>query len=208
MNNSFLRFGATAAMLTGILSILYAVFFLFVSRVSEVTGILVSWILLGVTGFFAAAAYVALYQRLKDHEPGFALYTMLFGAMSAFAMLQHGAFEAIGILRSGAVSAANGAPSQVDAAGLASFGVIGVVAFLWGWLILRTGVLPRTLGYIGILNSVLLIVLFLATVFSSQTVILLSGGLTSVIVGPVWWIWLGRALTGDKMAVSTQAARA
>ena len=60
MNNSFLRFGATAAILTGILSILYAVFFLFVSRVSEITGILASWIILGGTGFFAAAAYVAL----------------------------------------------------------------------------------------------------------------------------------------------------
>lgn len=208
MQDSFERFGSVSAILTGVLSIFYAVFFLFISRANEFVGILGSWIILGGTAFFAAAAYVALYQRLKEREAGFALYTLLFGVMCAFAMLQHGAFEAINLYRSGAVVSALGAPSQVDPAGLASFGVIGVVAFLWGWLIQKTNVLPRTLGYVGMLNAVLLIVLFFATVIGSQTLILASGGLTSVIVGPLWWIWLGRALGGQKMTVVSGRALA
>lgn len=204
MEASFQRFGSVSAMLVGILSIGYAVFFLFLSRASEYVGILGSWIILGGTAFFAIAAYVALYQRLNGRAPGFALLALLLGALAGFAMLQHGAFEAINIFRSGSVQSATGAPSQVDAAGLASFGVVGVAAFLYSWLFVRTGELPRTLGYVGIVNAFLLVVLFFATVVGSQPLILLSGGLTSVIVGPIWWIWVGRSLA---QAASVAAPR-
>lgn len=208
MNDSFSRFGSVSAIMVGVLSILYAIFFLFISRVSDYAGILGSWIILGGTAFFALAAYVVLYQRLKPHAEGYSLYTVLLTAMAAFAMLQHGAFEAIEIFRRGAVDNALGAPSQVDPAGLASFGIVGVGALLWGWLIVRTNALPRTLGYIGIFNAALLIVLFFATVVGSQPVILLSGGLTSVIVGPIWWIWLGRSLSREHGALQAQSAHA
>jgi hypothetical protein len=206
MSSSFERFGSVAAIMTGILSITYAVFFLFVTRLNEFVGTLGSWIVLGGTAFFAIAAYVALYQRFKEREAGFALFALLISGMAAFAMLQHGGYEAIQIIRQGAVSTAIAASSQVDPAGLATFGVIGVGSLLWGWMIVRTGVLPRNLGYLGILNAVLLIVLFLATVVNSQTLILISGGLTSVIVGPIWWIWIGRALGNQKSTVVAERA--
>lgn len=208
MNNSFERFSSASAILTGVLSIVYAVFFLFVSRVNGYVGILGSWIVLGGTAFFAIAAMVGLYQRFKEREAGFALYALLVGAGAAFAMLQHGAFEAINLYRNGAVESALGAPSQVDPAGLSSFAVMGIVALVWGWLIVRTNLMPRTLGYVGLLNAVLLIVLFFATVAGSQALILLSGGLTSVIVGPVWWIWLGRTLANQKFSVLSERAMA
>jgi hypothetical protein len=182
----------------------YAVFFLFISRANEYVGILGSWVVLGGTAFFALAAYVALYQRLKERESGFALFALLLSGMAAFAMLQHGAFEAIEIYRRGAVETAVGAPSQVDPAGLATFAVVGVGALLWGWIILKTNSLPRSLGYLGVLNAILLLVLFFATVVGSQTVILISGGLTSVIVGPIWWVWVGRSLMNGAPAPVTE----
>lgn len=208
MNRTFERFGSAAAILTGVLSLLYALFFLVLSRANLYVGSLGSWIILGATAFIATAAYVALYQRLKEREPGFALFALLLSAMAAFAMLQHGAYEAIDIFRRGAVDTAPGGPSQVDAAGLATFGVVGVGALLWGWLIVRTGEFPRNLGYLGILNGVLLVVLFFATVVGSQTLILLSGGLTSVIVGPIWWIWVGRTLSVSGSSVVSERALA
>jgi hypothetical protein len=208
MDSSFNRYASVAALITGILSILYAVFFLGVTRASAYAGTLGSWIILGATAFFAAAAYVGLYQRLNERTAGFSLYAMLFGVMAAFAMLQHGAFEAIELFRRGAVDSALGAPSQVDAAGLASFGVVGVVAFLWGWLIVKTNALPRNLGYAGMFNAFLLVVLFFATVVGSQPLILLSGGLTSVIVGPIWWIWLGRALASQRFPTRSERVMA
>lgn len=199
MKDSYPAFASASAITAGILSILYAILFLFVSRANPFVGSLGSWIVLGASGFFALAAYVALYQRLHQASSGFALYALLLGGLSAFAVLQHGAFEAIELIRRGSVDSALGAPSQVDAAGLASFGVVGVVAFLWGWLILKTNVLPRNLGYLGMFNAVLLVVLFCATVAGSQALILISGGLTSVIVGPLYWIWLGRTLANQKL---------
>lgn len=208
MNDSFSRFGSVAAIMVGALSILYAIFFLLVARISDYAGLLGSWIILGGTAFFALAVYVALYQRLKPHAEGYALYTLLLTAVAAFAMLQHGAFEAIEIFRRGAVATATGAPSQVDPAGLASFGIVGVGALLWAWLIVRTNALPRALGYVGMFNALLLLVLFFATIVGSQPVILLSGGLTSVIVGPIWWIWLGRNLIKGHAALQTQSAHA
>jgi hypothetical protein len=41
------------------------------------------------------------------------------------------------------------------------------------------------------------VALYFATVAGAQTLILISGGLTSVIVGPIWWIWLGLQLLRD-----------
>lgn len=187
-------FGSMAAILAGVFSILYAIFFLFISRSAPYVGILGSWVILGVSGLVAVAAYVALYLRYKEASPGYSLYALLLGAISAYVMIQHGGFEAIDLVRRGAVEGGSTASSQIDAAGLASFGVAGIVAFIWGYHILRFGMLPRNLGYVAIVNAILLVVLFLATVFGSQTLILISGGLTSVIVGPLFWIWLGLSL--------------
>ena len=82
-------------------------------------------------------------------------------------------------------------PSQVDPAGVATFLIVGIVFLINSWLILRSSRLPRSLGYLGLFNAALLIILYFATASSLQTLILISGGLTSVIVGPIWWIWFG-----------------
>jgi hypothetical protein len=43
-------------------------------------------------------------------------------------------------------------------------------------------------------NAILLTVLFVASVNNLQGLILISGGLTSIVLGPIWWIWLGLGL--------------
>ena len=203
MQTSFARFGGISAIIVGILSILYAIFFLGVTTQSQYVGTLGSWIILGVSGLFSSAAYVAIYQRVQGKgENGFALWALLLGVLSGFATLTHGAYEAQ-LLRAlsianpaekAAIDAARLLPSQVDASGVAAFFVVGVVAFLFSRLIVQTGVLPKNLGYLGMVNALLLVVLFFATAFGVTPLILLSGGLTSVIAGPIWWIWIGREI--------------
>lgn len=205
---NFTQFAGTAAVLTGVLSVLYAILFLFVTRADAYFGALGSWVVLGVSGLLALAAFVGLYGQFQVREPGFALYALLLSALASFAMLQHGAFEAIDLVRRGSVDTALGAPSQVDAAGLASFGVMGLATLLWSGLMLRANLFPRNLARLGLLNAALLLLLFAATVFGVQPLILLSGGLTSVIVGPVWWVWMGRALEQQKFVVVTERALA
>ena len=187
MTNSFPRFGGASAILVGLLSIAYALFYLVISRQAPFIGILGSWIILAASGIFSSAAYVALYSRLKPAGEGFALWALLLGVMASMATLAHGVYEALLML----AGTTQEVPSQVDPAGLASFFIVGIVAFVFGRLIVRSGLLPTRLGYLGMFNALLLVVLFFASAASVQTLILISGGLTSIIVGPIWWIWLG-----------------
>jgi hypothetical protein len=210
MDNSFRRFGGISAILVGLLSLAYALFYLVIARQSEALGIVGSWVILAVSGLFSSAAYVALYERLRPASEGFALWALLLGVAASFATLAHGAYEtllllaepAAGSVQAGAIAAAQQLPSQVDPAGLASFFVVGVVAFIFSWLIVRSALLPRTLGYLGLFNALLLVVLYFASAANAQTLILISGGLTSVLAGPIWWIWLGRQLLRGRTAVA------
>ena len=189
MQDSFDRFGGLSAILVGLLSILYAVFFLVVSQQAKIIGSLGSWLILGGSGIFSSAAFVALYRRLRSVSEGQALWALLVGVGSSLATLMHGAFEAM-LVGAGQTAGL----SQVDPAGLASFFLLGLVAFAFSHLILRGGAFPPRLGYLGMLQAALVIILFFANVAGGQTVILISGGLASVIVGPIWWIGLGREL--------------
>ena len=203
MQNSFGRFGGYSAILVGVLSILYAVFFLIISRSEPFIGGAGSWLILAFSGIFSSAAYVAVYQRVKERaDGGFALWALLLGVIASYITLTHGAYEAQLLIAAQGASGADKAVldaaiamrSEMDPAGLSAFFVVGVVALVFNWLFLKTDVFPRNLGYLGLVNAVLLIVLFFATAGGINALVLLSGGLTSVIAGPIWWIWLGRSL--------------
>lgn len=214
MDRSFERFGGLSAIIVGALSIVYAVFFLFVSRQSEAVGALGSWIVLAISGIFSSAAFVALYQRLRPASEGFALWGLVLGLFSSFATLMHGGYQVQLLLglssaaqdRQALIEAARMLPSQIDPAGLGTFGIVGLASLLFGMLIVKSGRLPRSLGYLALVNGVLLITLYLATVANSQALILLSGGLTSVILGPIFWIWLGRDLRREETPMATASS--
>lgn len=215
MNRSYERFGGLSALIVGALSILYAIFYLVITRQNEALGTLGSWILLSLSGIFSSAAFVALYLRLRPASEGFALWGLALGLFSSFATLTHGAYQALllttapaaGEAQRAAIELVRMAPSQIDPAGLGTFGLIGLASLVTGLIIIVGGRLPRTLGYLAVVNAVLLIALFFASAANAQTLILITGGLTSVIVGPVFWIWLGRELRRE-MAPAAMAAPA
>ena len=214
MNQSYARFGGLSAMMVGALSILYAVFYLIIAPRAEAVGTLGSWIILAVSGIFSSAAFVALYLRLRPASEGFALWGLVLGLFSSFATLAHGAWQALVLttLNSAsqsqrvAIELVRMVPSPVDPAGVATFGVIGLASLVTGMIIIVSGRLPRTLGYLAVANAVLLITLYFATAAGAQTLILLSGGLTSVIVGPIFWIWLGLELRHEAATTAMPAA--
>ena len=214
MNQSYARFGGLSAMMVGALSILYAVFYLIIAPRAEAVGTLGSWIILAVSGIFSSAAFVALYLRLRPASEGFALWGLVLGLFSSFATLAHGAWQALVLttLNSAsqsqrvAIELVRMVPSPVDPAGVATFGVIGLASLVTGMIIIVSGRLPRTLGYLAVANAVLLVTLYFATAAGAQTLILLSGGLTSVIVGPIFWIWLGHELRHEAAPTAMPAA--
>ena len=112
-----------------------------------------------------------------------------YGLLSA----AHGTFEAIAIEQSVALPAI----SPTDPRGLATFGLTGLWAFTLGLeTVAGNGALPRNLGWLAIVAGLDLIVLFFATVAAYEGLILVSGGLASVILVPAFWIWTGRVLRG------------
>jgi hypothetical protein len=202
------RFPALSATLVGILSIGYAIFFLLISKSAPFIGGLGSWLILAASGFFSSAVYVALYTRLKGHDETMALWAMVLGVGASFATILHGGYQALLLVRPGlsAGPVIDALPSQADPGGLATFFLVGIVSLIFSSLILRSGIFPKNLGILGMVNGCLLIILYLATISAAQTLILISGGLTSVILGPIWWIWIGSCLRDRSTVPAMQSS--
>src|SRR2546427_10267293 len=102
----------------------------------------------------------------------------------------HGVFSAV----SDAQGLPTGDLSATDPRGFATFGLAGLWSIVLG-LAIRSGTsLPRALGTITLANGVDLVVLFFATATGAGTLVLVTGGLASVILGPLQWAWLARAV--------------
>src|SRR5882762_5816499 len=112
-----------------------------------------------------------------------------YGVLSA----AHGTFAAIAVEQSIATSDL----SPTDPRGLATFGLAGLWAFTIGLeIVAGNAAWPRNLGWLAIVGGLDLLVLFFATVAAYEGLILVSGGLASVILVPAFWFWTARALRG------------
>ena len=197
---SFERFAGIGGIITGIFSLLYAVFFLLVSGHLHD---LLPPIFLGVGGLLATAVMVAVYGRVRDAEPGFALWALLLGATSGVGTAVSSAYSLANVVSGITLTADQKKfPNQADPRGFLTFGLTGVAFLVIAWLIVRSGRLPRGLGYLGYANGVLILALYLGTLLTSNDTkslfILVPGGLASLIATPVWYLWIGSALARSR----------
>src|SRR5262249_39576708 len=93
-----------------------------------------------------------------------------------------------------AVDVAFHQPSPVDPQALFRFGIAGIIGIVLGLLILSARDLPRPLGFIGVAMGIDLILLFAVTWAGVGALVLLTGGLASLIFLPVFWTWAGLRL--------------
>jgi hypothetical protein len=192
IDRAFSRRAGFQAYLIAAFSLVYAVVFLgFVRNQPENTqaAALASALIAG-GGLAATIATTSAAARIGgDARWWLTAVGVGYGLLSA----AHGTFEAIAIEQSVALPAL----SPTDPRGLATFGLAGLWAFTLGLEIVSgNGTLPRNLGWLAIVSGLDLIVLFFATVAAVEGLILLSGGLASVILVPAFWIWTGRVLRG------------
>jgi len=103
------------------------------------------------------------------------------------------------------VAVAHAMPSEVDPRGLATFGAAGLVALVLGMAV--RGDRPR-LGLLGIVLGIDMVLLFVATAAGIGPLVLLTGGLASVVLGPIWWISVARLLWPGGAASRDQPAAA
>jgi hypothetical protein len=200
---SFERFAGLCALAAGAAAFLYAVAFVILR-----SGGLAALCLLAV-GLLATAVQVGLYERLREVEPGFALWGLVLGLASGVGAALHGGFDlAATILPPPA--ATGEVPSQVDPRGLLTFGVAGLGVLVVAWLIGREGRLPRGLSALGYATAVLSILLYLGRLIvfdPASPLILIPAVLNGFLVGPAWYVWLGLALRRAEAAAPVARAQ-
>ncbi|HLI57229.1 MAG TPA: hypothetical protein VKY26_09405 [Actinomycetota bacterium] len=216
-NRAFDRLAAWAAMAVALLSLVYAVGYLFVapaaqrkndvdafyrSYLAHPDGMRIAATCLLVSGIIIGLPLLALSRRLAAAGP-LVSWGAIIGVVSGFATAAHGLSSLIGTDRLAhsfatadaathpAIVLAHAAPSAIDPAGLATFGVTGLAALAFG-VALRGA--RKGLGTLGIALGIDLVALFLANAVGSTPLVLLTGGLASVVLGPIWYVSLGRLL--------------
>jgi hypothetical protein len=202
---------AIAAVAVGTLSLLYAVFYLIVappaqrgsdvdalyrSYLADPAGLRLAALCLFGSGLLTTLVYAALHRLPGDLDVGWRRWALILGVVSGVATSAHGLADLIDgdklahLYASGdaatraAVSVAHATTSAVDPRGLATFGLVGLVVFTFSWH-LRTDT-PK-LALLGLVFGVDLVLLFLSSAVGIPILILITGGLASVVLGPVWW---------------------
>jgi hypothetical protein len=210
-SKSFDRFGGACAILAGISGLLYSVSFVILKND------LLDALLLLLGALLSVVVLIGLYTRLQETDNAFALLALLVGMGAALASTLHGgynlanAINAPGALPGGVADL----PSPTDPRGLATFGLTGLSVLLFAWLIVRSGSFPKSLGYLGYLLAVLLIIIYLGRLIvlsATSPLFLIPAAVTGFIVNPLWYIWLGREFLGQGASTQTlntrQSARA
>jgi len=232
-DRSFDRIGALGAAVVAALSIVYAIAYLgitpaaqrgshtdafFRSYLAHPTGLRIASTCLLVSGLVVGFTVVALAGRLATSGRRGLAWASIAGVVGGLATAAHGFGDLVGVDKlahqygSGdaatraAVTVAHVTPSAVDTRGLATFGVAGLVALVFG-LTLRSS-RPR-LGTLGVVLGVDLVALFVATAIGLNALVLVTGGLASVVLGPLWWFgvarWLWRAEDGRQVTEPSKA---
>lgn len=192
IDRSFSRRAGVQSYLIAAFSLVYAVVFLgFVRNHPENTqAAALAWALIAAAGLAATVTTTSAAARVGgDARWWLTAIGVGYGLLSA----AHGTFAAVAIQQS--VAAPDLSPT--DPRGLATFGLAGLWALTLGLeTVAGNGSLPRNLGWLAILCGIDLIVLYVATIAAVDGLILVSGGLASVILVPAFWIWTGRILRG------------
>ena len=115
-----------------------------------------------------------------------ALALVIVGAPLAAGAQQAGEVPRFGVI---------GEVSPTDPRGFATFALAGVWLIVAGRALAARTDLRRLYAQLAITAGIDLVLLFIATVVGSTPLILVFGGLASVVLGPIFWAMTGRLLT-------------
>ena len=200
-SRGFERTGSVAAFAAGIIAFLYSVAFVIVSRAAPDAGRFLAPLLLMLGGIVAVPALTAVYERLRETDPGYALVGLLLGAAGAIGSAIHGAFDLANALHPPA--SLPDTPDAVDPRGFLTFGVAGVAILVISSVMSRHSGFPRGLAMLGYASGVLLVVIYLGRLVildAASPLILAPAALEGFVVNPAWYLWLGAVLSRGRPA--------
>jgi hypothetical protein len=192
---SFERFAGLASILVVLGAVLYSIFFIWVVEGGGSNVRAVWYFLLMLGGIGTVPVLVALFHRLREVDPGFALVALLLGLGAALGAVLHGSYN-LGVEVTPPDPYALG---QEDVArGALRYAVLGLFFLLSSWLIQRGGTLPIGLAYLGYLGGAILVFIYIGRLFDfiepGDYLSLVPPIIYGFVVHPLWYLWLGLTL--------------
>jgi hypothetical protein len=202
---AFEQFAGLCGILAGISGFLYSVAFIIIARNAPNLAEGLSALFLMLGGVFSTAVLTAVYLRLRETEPAFALWALLLGLAGVIGSAVHGGYNLANAINPPTTTPTGQVepPNPVDPRGLLTFGFVGLAVLVIAWLIGRGGQFPRGLSYLGYLLGILLVVLYLGRLIvldARSPIIVVPALLTGFLVNPAWYIWLGLVLWREHRA--------
>ena len=187
MSSSFQRFAGLLGILAGLAGLVYLIAFVALKNPAA----LVPSIALLLVGVFTSATIVALYQRVREVDEGFALWGLFLGLAGAGGAAIHAAFDLANNVNPPAT--AFGYASPIDPRGFLTFAVAGLGAFVIAWLVLRGNLFTRAVAYVGMAAGALLVLLYIAymVILNATNPVVLALIFATGILQPIWYLWIG-----------------
>ncbi len=192
-DKAFLRRGGLQAYLVAGFSLAYAVVYLGFVRAdpNNATASALAWALIAAGALSASIATAAVGGYLGGAQ---GIFLAAFGVGYSLLSAAHGAFAAIGDVQ----GFADLDLSPTDPRGFATFGLAGLWLLIVGLELRGRAGLKPLYPRVAIVGGIDLIALFVATAVGSMPLILVTGGLASVVLGPIFWAMTGRLLTAER----------
>jgi hypothetical protein len=190
---SFTRFAGLASIFVAVGALLYAILFIAIVEGAGKTTLEFWFFLLMLGGIGTIPVLVALYQRLREVDAGFALTAFVFGVLAAFGGILHGAYN----LGGNVTPPEHGfGPGQEEVAhGILRYGVAGLALLLLAWLIQRHGEFPHGLAYLGYVGGAALIFIYIGRLYDfiepGDYVSLIPPIGYGFVIHPLFYGWLG-----------------
>jgi hypothetical protein len=163
----FERLAGTCALIVAAVGVLYSLTFVIVVADEPKWAQVANAAFLLAGGLLAVVVLVAVYGRLRDVEPSFALLALVLGLAGGLGSAIHGAQEfAFEVRKEGAIDTGL---SDVDPRGFLTFAVAGLASLLVGWLVRRGAAFPRRLGDLSLLAGFLLLLVYLGRLVISDS---------------------------------------
>jgi hypothetical protein len=190
---SFERMAGAAAIVVGLGGLVYAVAFVTILNDAGKGAAVASSLLLLVGGILATGVLIAVYARVRETDPAFALWALVLGLAGGIGSAVHGGYDLALLAKKPAGSAALGA-NPADPRGLATFGFTALALLIVAWLIRRGGAFDRRLGSLGFVASGLLVIVYLGRLIvlnPKSPGLLVAAVISGFVVNPAFYVWLG-----------------
>jgi len=191
MAMSFNRYAGWLSILAGVAGLGYAVAFVVLKNAE------LSAVFLTIAPLLAVAGLVAVFERVREVDSGYATLALALGAFGSLAASSHGAYDLANALHAPSALPAD-VPFAVDPRGYGTFALTGFAVILLSWLAARTADLPSWVSPLGLVLGIFLVITWLARliVLDATSVLVLLPALVSGVLSPVFFLLLGAWLLG------------